>query len=370
MNKLKTALAALILAGLLAPAAPALEQPISFEAYRQQSLDGKIAWPEGTRPEQVKDWIILLHGSGAQNMDEELAEATAGKQSNPFFKSLSDRLIKQGFGVIRYDKRSYVVSRLAQKDPAYVQSEAVQAYIRQPLSYLIEDAKACVRWARQRYPAARIHVLGHSEGTYLALQLAQAMPQDIQGVGLVGFYDTSFDTTVFEQSVYRPQGWFDQLDRDHDHMLSAAELSQPDEVAMQIKAQLAFMDLDKDQQLSRSEFRAASFSNLLLGDLASLAYRQDEASYPRPHQILPGLKQPVLFFVGSLDNQTAAYQTQAVEMANKAVWKKNNLFFTYFPGLGHGLDKRSRYEDLIFQLPEPTALETVAVRMRQEIVNR
>ena len=115
--------------------------------------------------------------------------------------------------------------------------------------------------------------------------------------------------------------------------------------------------------MSLTEFRAANMVNILVHDLGYQAFRQDEATYPRPHDFLPSLTQPVAFFVGELDNQTPAYQTEAIEMANEAVWHKQNLFFDYFPGLGHRLDKRSRYEDIVFRHAEPPTLVKVAARL-------
>lgn len=358
-----------LLLSAFTPGAEATEQPFRFEAFKQQSLPGKLAWPDGTKPEQVKDWIVLIHGSGAPNMDEDLAVATADKQPNPFFKYLSDQLVKQGFGVIRYDKRSYLVHEKAVKDPAYANSPEVQAFAKLPMTYLIEDAKACLMWARKAYPQARINLVGHSEGTNVALQVARLLPKDVHGLGLIGFYDTSFDTTVFEQGVYRPQGWFDELDANHDGKLEGAELNSASPLASALKLQMGFIDRDHDGALSLTEFRAANMVNLLVQDLGYMAFRQDEANYPRPHQFLASLTQPVAFFVGELDNQTPAYQTQAVEMANEAVWHKKNLFFDYFPGLGHGLDKRSRYEDIVYQHADTATLAKVADRLAKVLKN-
>lgn len=121
------------------------------------------------------------------------------------------------------------------------------------------------------------------------------------------------------------------------------------------------LDLDSDGKISRSEFMAGNFSNLLLDMAPSMrAYRRQEAEYKRPGELLRDLEADVSFFQGELDNQTPLYGVKAVELLNKAAWKKHNLHFHYFPGLGHALDPRDDYQDILFRPAEGKALAVMA----------
>ena len=180
---------------------------------------------------------------------------------------------------------------------------------------------------------------------------------------LIGFDATSTDVILFEQIVHRPLRLFDRLDKDRNGELNTEELAAKDAVAGSLRAQMPVIDLDGDKKLSRIEFQAGNFSNLGLSDLVG-ALRKQEAAYPRVADILKSAEFKVAFFHGLLDNQTPAYQTKAMELLAKRVWKKKNFRFTYFPNLGHALDKRSGYDDLRYDTISPEAKQTVAKQLK------
>ena len=75
---------------------------------------------------------------------------------------------------------------------------------------------------------------------------------------------------------------------------------------------------------------AGNLSNIVL-DLSSLReYRLQEAQYPRQGEVLRDAKFKVIFFQGEWDNQTPSYNAKAIDLLNRAVWKKENLNFHYF----------------------------------------
>ena len=41
------------------------------------------------------------------------------------------------------------------------------------------------------------------------------------------------------------------------------------------------------------------------------------------------------------------------------------ILFTYFPGLGHALDRRSSYDDLLYDTMSPDAKKTLVRQLRE-----
>lgn len=326
----------------------------SFDGY---GLDYVLEYPENGAASRV---VILLHGSGGHDMDEDLGAVSAPGTRNLFFVDVSSALRGQGFAVLRYNKRSYQWKETVKKDPGFLKSGTFLKFSQNGLKYFYDDAAAFVGFASRKFPKARLYLLGHSEGTGIALRLADA-DKRIAGTALVGFMAQSLDVAMFEQTVYRPMAYYERLDLDRDAYLDAAELAGDDKVKASLRAQLPLLDLDHDGRLSRGEFTAGNYSNLLFDMNPSLpSYRRQEMEYKRPAEIIKAAKFDVAFFQGELDNQTPAYCAKAVQIANDAAWKKPNLHFRYFPGLGHALDPRDSYEDILYRQADKKALETLA----------
>jgi pimeloyl-ACP methyl ester carboxylesterase len=347
----------LILLAALAGAARA-ETLKSFDGY---GLDYVLETPEGGAASKV---VVLLHGSGGHDMDEDLGEVSAPGVKNLFFADVSAALRKKGFAVLRYNKRSYQWRKTVKTEPGFLKSETFLKFSANPLKYFAGDAAAFVDLAAKKFPGGKVYLLGHSEGTAIALRLADADPR-IKGAALIGFMAQSLDTAMFEQAVYRSLHIFEGLDADRNGLLDGKELAGA-AAGKNLLAQLPLLDLDKDGALSRDEFKAGNFSNLLFDLSSSMpAYRAQEAAYKRPAEIIRDAKFDIAFFQGELDNQTPAYGVKAVEILNKAALKKTNLHFRYFPGLGHALDPRDNYQDILYRPAKKEALEAVAADLEK-----
>jgi pimeloyl-ACP methyl ester carboxylesterase len=317
----------------------------------------------------VKRVIVLLHGSGAHSQDQDLGVVTKEKQSNPLFLRLGQELARQGWATLRFDKRAWVVSQRLSEDPQFTQHPVFQNAIADPYGTLLKDAQSAVETARQEFPGVPVYLLGHSEGAYFALQVAYEDP-DIAGVALIGFYFTTSSVQLMEQVVHRGRGSFQGLDQDQDGALSTQELASDGPFASALRAQLEILDLNGDTLISLSEFLAGQASNLLvLPEIFPSSYLVAEVQRPSPRKILEELTIPVLFFSGEWDNQTPAYQTRAVEIAERQVWKKGNRAFHYFPRAGHALDERESYEDIVYTVTPQQTIETV-VRTLDEFFQR
>ncbi len=321
-----------------------------------KDLEYTIDYP-GTK--DVSRVVVLIHGSGPQDMNEDLSMVSAPGTKNLFFVDVSSALVNKGFAVIRYNKRAYQWKKTAKKDPSFVESSKFKKFAANPLKYFVEDAAAFAGLAAKTFPKAKVYLLGHSEGAYVALQVADKTPA-IAGVALIGFTAQSLDISLFEQTVYRSLYSFDSLDIDKDGVLSQAELRKEDPLAKMIAAQLGILDLNKNGFVERSEYMAGNLSNILL-DLPSMSeYRKQEALYKKPAAIIKDAPFDIAFFQGELDNQTPAYNAKAIQLLNNVLWKETSIHFRFFEGLGHALDKRTDYQDVVFRQADQQALSGMA----------
>lgn len=107
-----------------------------------------------TLPDNVNANIpatVLVHGSGASNMDEQIYRLTP-------FKDIAEGLAERGIASIRYDKRTYVYARKMRKQSITVREET------------IEDAVMASDLLRAdpRIDPEGIFIVGHSMGAMLA----------------------------------------------------------------------------------------------------------------------------------------------------------------------------------------------------------
>jgi len=356
-------LSSLVISSVIPNIAFAKDETTSLKSFDNYSLDAMISKPDNVLDKDVKKVIVLIHGSGNQGMDEDLTVVTKNKMPNLVFKDISDELVKHGFAVFRYNKRSYQIGIDYKKDPSIIKSEEFANFQKNPLKYFVDDANESVKFLEKRFPNAKIYLLGHSEGTFVSLQVAN-MNNSVKGVSLIGFYTGLLDTLVFEQIVYRFIKGFNDLDVNNDGFISLDEMdNSKEQFAKIIKSQLASLDIDKDKKLSLSEFKAGQLSNILAKPMIPKEYTIQELSYPKVESIIKDSKFKVMFFQGMYDNQTPAYNAEAINFLNNVEWKKDNLKFNYFPKLGHSLDARESYEDIFFNKIDKDALKKLGDEM-------
>jgi pimeloyl-ACP methyl ester carboxylesterase len=350
-------IATLVILALVLPLV-AQGEDLRLAMHDGYELDARLDLPDGP----VSAVVVLVHGSGANGLDHDLSSISQDGEENLFFRDVAGALVAEGLAVLRFHKRTHQF----RVDGLTEDGDRVQAYAAAPLQTLLADVAAMAGHAQTRYPEARLLLLGVSQGTYLALQTAQAT-ELVDGLVLIGFHLASLDMLVHEQTVYRSLASYRGLDGDGDGYLDRDELAAGGQLGAQLGFQLPQLDADGDGRYSRQEFMAANLSNLVVRDVIGTAYRAHEASLPRPAEILGALAIPVLFCQGEWDNQTPAYQARAVEIANRLVWKHDNLQFRFYPERGHILDPRDGYDDLVYRPIDPEILAEVA-RATAELV--
>lgn len=121
------------------------------------SLVGELCLPGGDGPFPV---VTMVHGSGPLDRNEN----TRGQSLN-IFNALAEALTKQGIASFRYDKRGC--------------GKSGGDYSLTGHHDLVDDASACIEHLASidGCDRERMYLLGHSEGTIIAAQLADRHPQ-------------------------------------------------------------------------------------------------------------------------------------------------------------------------------------------------
>jgi dienelactone hydrolase len=263
------------------------EQDVVLNKGSEWELPGTLTVPKGDGPFPA---VVLVQGSGPNDRDETIGP-------NKPFRDLAWGLASQGIAVLRYDKRTLVYGqKIAALDSFTVNDETV------------DDAVAAVELLRQtaKIDPARVFVLGHSLGGYLAPRIAQRDPA-IAGIIILAGNTRSLEDLVLEQTRY---------------LLSLdGSLSEADQ--QQIDA------LEKAVEATRHAQPGDDPSTLLFN--APPAYWIDLNAY-NPVAVAQQLTQPMLILQGERDYQ--------VTMADFQGWKdglggRDTVTFKSYPDLNH-----------------------------------
>ncbi len=163
--------------------APTYAQPDAFherevEVGTAPALPGTITLPRGAGPFPA---IVLVHGSGPHDRDESVGGAKP-------FKDLAWGLASRGVAVLRYVKRT-------QHAPAGVLTQ------KEEFLDSAADAIALLRSTPDVDPR-RVHVLGHSQGGYLAPRIAEAAKPSLAGVVIVAGSSRPIVDSLVDQLEY------------------------------------------------------------------------------------------------------------------------------------------------------------------------
>jgi dienelactone hydrolase len=159
-----------------------MEQDITVTTW-PFNLKGAYTYP---RHDTLFPVVVLVHGTGAHDMDETIGP-------NRPFKDLSLGLASRGVGVVRYVKRNkaYDAQMAVGMDTITVEEEVIQ------------DAVSALELART-LPGAdpnRIYLVGHSLGAMLAPRIAEAAPW-IKGIILMAAPARPLEDLIMEQYHY------------------------------------------------------------------------------------------------------------------------------------------------------------------------
>lgn len=358
------ALALVCLLVLLPAVASAEDEAIAFKSHDGFELPAKLSKAKELADADVKLIAVILHGSGPVDMDGTLAAVSADKKGIFIYRRLAHEIAAKvpGGAAIRFHKRGFVWRTKLMADRSLLESDAFKASQKSPYADLVGDAVAWVAYARKRFPAAKLVLIGHSQGTQVALQAAnKAAPEDVAGLVMIGYQAAGINVLSFEQLTYRVNAMMRPLDTNKDRKLDAEELKADSLLAKQLAPQLGVLDTDKDGAIGFEEVMAGNFGNYLrmMSNPALRRMAAEELGMPAPATLLQKSPRPILFFQGEWDNQTPAYQLRGIEIQNRYVWRNSKLRFTYFPKLGHDLGPRESYVDLLYRPISEEALGAI-----------
>lgn len=131
-----------------------LQENITVIADPVFPLNGRLTLPDD--PAGPLPAVVMVHGSGASNMDEKVLKLTP-------FKDLAEGLAKRGIASLRYDKRTFAHGRKCAKLKNITVREET-----------VDDALAALDLLKgdPRIDPDRIWILGHSMGAMLAPRIA------------------------------------------------------------------------------------------------------------------------------------------------------------------------------------------------------
>lgn len=336
-------------------------QGITREQVQIDFGKGWVAKAELTYPSRAKGrlpLVVLLHGSGHNDMNQTLPE---GKGET--FVPLSQGANREGFATLRFNKRGVTdIGPVESTDPA-------QLNPKNPYDLIQQDAASVVRFGARspKVDPSKIFLLGHSEGTNVAANLAAdpkkfgiPEPAGVIAMGVVGNdIKTLLTLQLFGRLLLQMH---DEFDVDGDGRLTALEatdglVGQPKEAADKFRSVLldgdkvlASTDTDQDGQIAIDAEAGAVLREASGIDdypntpgLETLKdYVTDIARFPTVTEALPKFSGPTLLLNGENDLQTPARAALAADAAVAAAGNKDHTVIIY-PGMAHTMNITSKF---------------------------
>jgi pimeloyl-ACP methyl ester carboxylesterase len=307
--------------------------------------------------------VILVHGSGNNDMDETLPESAAFVPGgSKFFLPIATYLPTRGFAVVRYNKRG-VIGIGPQVSPNITKI----VDITKPDTQYTQDAGIVLAQVRKNelVDPSRVIMLGHSEGTLNVSHIVTSPAgKDVAGIVLMGVQAYDVKTSLQYQLVDRTVMFLARdADTNKDGKISVDEFLAWDKqlpTAFQSPYIAGFLVEDSSSP-SKYKFNTALDKNgdgLLdlqnelhpflqaksnidnfpdipaLGGKAGAAGLADWQKNGGVLTVLPPYKGPVLLLNGEADTQTIVQGARETDAALTKAGNSDHTLKTY-PGLGH-----------------------------------
>lgn len=148
-------------------------------AGTEYPLNGMLTLPDS--PAGPVPAVVLIHGSGASDMDEKVMKLTP-------FRDLAEGLAGHGIASLRYDKRTFAYARKLAKIDLTVREET------------IDDALLAIELLKRdpRIDPKRVFLLGHSMGAMLAPRI-DAQGGNVRGLILMAGTPYRLEEVVLRQ---------------------------------------------------------------------------------------------------------------------------------------------------------------------------
>lgn len=158
-----------------------VDEKIIIGAETEYPLDGILTMPNETNG--LIPAIVLVHGSGPTNMDENIG-------NNYPFKDLAEGLAEKGIAVLRYDKRTLIYGKKIKNNPGISVKEET-----------IEDVILATDLLRKdsRIDSNKIFIIGHSLGGMLAPRI-DAEGGNYTGIIIMGGSPRKLEEIIMDQN--------------------------------------------------------------------------------------------------------------------------------------------------------------------------
>ncbi|MFG1604842.1 alpha/beta fold hydrolase [Actinoplanes sp. NPDC049265] len=327
-------------------------EPVRIDFGRGWVTDAELTYPSAARGRLPL--VVFLHGSGRNDMNQTLPD---GKGST--FVPLAQAASREGFATLRFNKRGVTgIGPVESTDPAQLTPE-------RPYEQIQLDAASVVRFATRsaKVDPSKIFLLGHSEGTNVAANLAAdpkrfgiPKPAGVVEMGVVG--KPIKDLLTFQIYGRLLVQMHDEFDVDGDGELTATEatdglVGQPKPVADQFRGVLLdgrkvrpATDRNHDGRIAidaeagavlREATHIDDYPNVPGLDEYVVRYATDLGRFPTVTQALPKFTGPTLLLNGENDVQTPARAAIAADAAVAAAGNRDHKLVIY-PGMAHTMN--------------------------------
>ena len=279
---------------------------------------GTLSYPASGGPFPA---VVLVAGTGPHTRD-------AGMSLHKTLAVLADHLTRQGYAVLRYDKRGVGLTGGALHPGSTTDQYAA-------------DALAAVRFL-QRQPnvdAGRVGIVGHSEGGIIAAMVAAEAPDDVAfivilaGTGLPGIDVKSLQDAAARRAEGMPEPLV-QLNRSQERGLFDIAAS-PLDHAQALAAMAAATDALPAETKVTLEIPPEGIPVHAYEDMLSPWFRRFLQLDPRPY--LGKVRCPVLALVGDKDLQVPAAENLDAIRRALAPAANARTQVRVLPGINHAL---------------------------------
>ena len=327
-------------------------EPVKIDFGKGWVTDAELTYPSNATGRLPV--VVFLHGSGRNDMNQTLPGGAGST-----FVPLAQAAGHQGFATLRFNKRGVTgIGPVESTDPA-------QLMPKNPYQQIQLDAASVVRFAAAspKVDPSKIFLLGHSEGTNVAANLAAEpgkfgipKPAGVVAMGVVGKPIKQLLTfQIYGRLLVQMH---DEFDVNGDGQLTATEatdglVGQPKEAADQFrsillngKKVLASTDRNRDGRIAidaeagpvlRKATHIADYPNIPGLDPYVVSYAIDLGRFPTVTQALPKFAGPTLLLNGENDIQTPARVALVADAAVAAAGNKDHKIVIY-PGMAHTMN--------------------------------
>ena len=291
--------------------------------------------------------VLLVHGSGATDMDEYLPPLVTGtgEPSRPFLQ-IAEFLSERGLAVLRYNKRGSGLNGTV-LDSDVITNMTVHD--------LIRDAEKALEVLMQQseVDASDITIIGHSEGTAIAPRIAVEDPR-VKNIVLLGAYAQNLSDVIYFQLVDRLISYAEEVDSNHDGSLSIQEVYTTLEVELVELSPLPpnamienstgewlwypGLDLDEDGYFSIHEElkprRIQFFEWFTTAEFPGSKWLQSHSALDTNLAMIGNVSGSILILQGEGETQAPVEQAFLLEQRLTEINHQDHTLITY-PGLGH-----------------------------------